>query len=209
MLAFPHDFESWVTWLTFLPLCAASVAGSVITVVKLIDFRQPNVFADHVRSELWALIEAQRIDEALSLTRAQPTTRGTHIVVALLEQATRSTELLRDRAVQVGGRLVRELERGLGGLALIATLGPLFGLWGTVVGIVLVFNRLAASGGTSNPQDLAGGIGTALYTTIVGIAIGILALVFHRYFSTRADRCTAELEQLGLDLIDRLVGRRL
>ncbi len=49
---------------------------------------------------------------------------------------------------------------------------------------------------------LAGGIGTALQTTIAGIAVGILALVFHRVFTSRIDRRIGEIEELGLSAVD-------
>src|SRR5690606_20720331 len=91
------------------------------------------------------------------------------LLLSMLPDRGRSRVRLRERALESGARLARRLESGLDGLALIATLGPLFGLFGTVVGIVLVFERLAAGTGAASPRELAGGIGTALYTTIFGI----------------------------------------
>jgi biopolymer transport protein ExbB len=98
--------------------------------------------------------------------------------------------------------MVRELEYGLGGLALIATLGPLLGLLGTVVGIIMIFGQLTAAVGTASPQQLAGGIGTALYTTVVGLIVGVLALVSHRLIAARIDRIVADLERSTLEVIE-------
>ena len=113
---------------------------------------------------------------------------------------------LPEQVGSAGAQLAAEIEYGLGGLALLTALGPLLGLLGTVVGIVIVFNRLAASGGVATAQELAGGIGTALLTTIAGLCVGILALVVHRLLSARADHRVAELETFGLLVVDLVAG---
>lgn len=84
---------------------------------------------------------------------------------------------------------------------MLTALGPLFGLLGTVIGIVLVFNRLATSDGMATPEDLAGGIGTELYTTIAGLIVGILALVAQRYLESRADQRVRQLEAFGTRMV--------
>ncbi len=81
----------------------------------------------------------------------------------------------------------------------------MFGLLGTVVGIVIVFDRLAGAGGLVSPGQLAGGIGIALYTTIAGLIVGIFALVSHRWLAARCDHATAKLEAIGHELLE-LVG---
>ena len=96
------------------------------------------------------------------------------------------------------------MEHGLGAMALIATLGPLLGLLGTVVGIVLVFNRLAVDGSVATASQLAGGIGTALYTTIAGLVVGVCGLIAHRYLTAQVDRLLAQLDTLGQELVDLL-----
>ncbi len=96
---------------------------------------------------------------------------------------------------------MRRLDYGLGAIALIATFGPLFGLLGTVIGIAIVFDRLAGAGGVVSPGQLAGGIGTALYTTIAGLIVGIFALVTHRWLTTLEDEAVWQLEGIGQELI--------
>jgi biopolymer transport protein ExbB len=132
--------------------------------------------------------------------------RISQIVTVVLGNAGRSREVIGDRARRKGRQLATGLEYGMGGLALIATLGPLLGLFGTVVGIALVFQKLAALQGVASPQELAGGIGTALYTTIAGLIVGMLALVVHRYFAARIDRAMAELEAETAALVDQACG---
>ena len=77
---------------------------------------------------------------------------------------------------------------------------------GTVVGIVLVFERLAGAEGIVSAHQLAGGIGTALYTTVAGLIVGMLALVSHRFLLALADGAIAQLESVGQELLDLIEG---
>lgn len=180
--------------------------GFALAMTKAVELRRQAVFADDAYAEVRRSIEKQELKRALTVAEARPAC-STRIAAALLRQADRSTDLLKDRANQAGGLIAREMEAGLSGLALVASLGPLFGLFGTVVGITIVFNHLAAGDGGGGPQQLAGGIGTALYTTIAGLIVGVFALVSHRYYSSRLDRYLAELEGLSLDIVERLSER--
>lgn len=202
-MEWPRDVETWVVWLTYAPLMAASVVGFALTMAKFVAFRRRTLPSDDVRERLWRLLEKRDLEKALLVAEAE-SSRATHLVSVLLRQRDRSSDQLKDRAAHVGGVLAREMETGLDALALVATLGPLFGLFGTVVGITIVFNHLSAGDAAAGPQQLAGGIGTALYTTILGLIIGVLGLVFHSYFTARLERHVAELEDVALDVVERL-----
>jgi biopolymer transport protein ExbB len=67
----------------------------------------------------------------------------------------------------------------------VAQVAPMFGLLGTVTGMVQVFQAIAAQQGAVNPSTLAGGIWEALLTTVFGLIIGIPAYMAYRYFRTR------------------------
>ncbi|MEN8161382.1 MAG: MotA/TolQ/ExbB proton channel family protein, partial [Myxococcota bacterium] len=152
------------------------------------------------------LAAVRRLVEAGARDAATDASRGAPLLAAAAGAAGSPRELVKERLGVAGSAAAAEVEAGLGSLALLAALGPLFGLLGTVVGIVLVFNRLAAAGGVASPAELAGGIGTALYTTIAGLVVGILALVFQRYFASRADRAVAQLEAFALFLVELVEG---
>jgi biopolymer transport protein ExbB len=74
-------------------------------------------------------------------------------------------------------------ERRLSVLASIAAAAPLFGLFGTVLGMIEVFQRLAALGGRADVALLSGGIWVALLTTAFGLLVAIPSLLAHHYFS--------------------------
>ena len=85
-----------------------------------------------------------------------------------------------------------KLHARLGYVWLIAQLAPLFGLLGTIDGLIAAFDAIVRKGATPRPIDLAGGIGTALVATMVGLWIAIVAVAFHQIVRARIDRLLAE-----------------
>ncbi len=197
--------EPWARSITFAPIVVCSVVGLGITVDRWRELSRPVVPAPGTLDRLRELLEAGSPSAAAELIQGEKC-RGARLLEAALDASGRPRELVKERVELAGRAVVARLERGLGGLALLAALGPLFGLLGTVVGIVLIFDRLSTSGGVATPAELAGGIGTALFTTIAGIAVGILSLVFHRWFSSRVDRRVIELESFALAVVDVVAG---
>jgi len=200
----PENVEAWVRWLTYSPLIVCSIVGSALTIAKWLQLRQVLLPPDALIGDVARLLDDGKAEAAATRLRVEAA-RAVPMVHSALVASELPRDALREQVVLAGRRIGDDLERGLGSLALLASLGPLFGLLGTVVGIVLVFNRLAAGDGAT-PADLAGGIGTALYTTIIGLIVGILALVCHRYLSARVDRAVAELERFGARLVN-VLGR--
>lgn len=86
----------------------------------------------------------------------------------------------------------------------IATLAPMVGLFGTVIGMISAFGQLTA--GKAQPSDLAGGIGTAMLTTAGGLLVGIPAMFFYFFFKNRLSMLTAEIQKQFSYAIDVLSG---
>lgn len=86
------------------------------------------------------------------------------------------------------------LRNWLRSLELSASVAPLLGLLGTVLGMITAFGELQAAGGRVDPGVLAGGISTALLTTAGGLVVAIIASVALSYFEARIDRFTVTLE---------------
>jgi biopolymer transport protein ExbB len=110
-------------------------------------------------------------------------------------------EVVQSRARQ---EIVR-LESGLFILEIVVGIAPLLGLLGAVTGLVKVFGNIGSGVmSTTDLKGIAGGIGEALSTTIVGLAIAIPALVAYTYFSRRVERLAVEMESLLTDLIEKI-----
>ena len=123
---------------------------------------------------------------------------ATGLRVAMAEP--RITErALRDAFESAGRAGVHRLERYLSTLGTIASAAPLLGLLGTVIGMIEIFGAQAPTG-VANPAMLAHGISVALYNTAFGLIIAIPSLMFYRYFRSRVDGYTLDLEQ-GCDQV--------
>ncbi len=106
--------------------------------------------------------------------------------------------------VEEQGRIeVRRLEKRLVILETIAGIAPLLGLLGTVIGMIEVFDGISIEGITRT-ASLSSGISEALITTVAGLSIGILALVFYNYFTNKAEDFVLEIEHYSARLIQKL-----
>ncbi len=120
---------------------------------------------------------------------------------ALLLAPPQSKADLEELAMMQARQELRRLTRRLPLLNLIASLAPLMGLLGTVVGMVRAFQTVAVAQGPVNPSTLAGGIWEALLTTVAGLAVAIPALLFHHYLDQRVRRFTFQMDYYGTALI--------
>lgn len=110
-------------------------------------------------------------------------------------------EMTREEISRVAaGELFRQ-RKGLRALELVATIAPLVGLLGTVLGMVAAFQALEAAGSRADPSDLAGGIWEALLTTAAGMAVAIPASAALTWFESIADRAQGRIE----DMVTRLI----
>ncbi len=88
-------------------------------------------------------------------------------------------------------------------LATVGTLGPMIGLVGTVYGMIISFQAMAATGATPDAAKLAAGIGTALFATLEGIAVSIPAIAFHAFFRNRIARLSLDVEVAAEPLLEQ------
>lgn len=89
-------------------------------------------------------------------------------------------------------------------IAIVATVAPMLGLFGTVLGLRDAFGRVAAVGDMGNPAILADSINLALVTTVVGLALAMPALLVYNYFKNRLAGYAVELEEEISDLVNNL-----
>lgn len=96
-----------------------------------------------------------------------------------------------------------KLEHRLSYMALIGTISPMVGLFGTVHGMIAAFRVIAAGGATPKATDLAEGISTALFTTLLGLAIAIPAIAAYNILKNRVARLVLEVGILSESLMSR------
>ena len=128
------------------------------------------------------------------------------VLAAGLRNDASSREVMKEAIEEAGRGVAHDLERFLTSLGTIASISPLLGLFGTIVGMIEIFG--SATGAGHNPQQLAHGISVALYNTGFGLIIAIPAMVFYRHFRALVDSCIIEMELQALKLVEVLHGER-
>ena len=95
--------------------------------------------------------------------------------------------IVEDKGEEASSNVRMKLERNLNMLGIIASISPLLGLLGTVVGMITVFANINLVDGSSNSDLLASGISEALITTAFGLLVAVPGLIFYKYFSARVN----------------------
>ncbi|MBT7333588.1 MAG: MotA/TolQ/ExbB proton channel family protein, partial [Gammaproteobacteria bacterium] len=131
-----------------------------------------------------------------------------YVLAAGISNVKRGRELMKEAMEEATHKVSQDLERYLTALGIIASIAPLLGLLGTVIGMIDVFDNLMRQG-AGNANLLAGGISTALVTTASGLSVAIPALMFHRFFLRRVDELVVEIEYESSQLLDLVQGHRL
>jgi biopolymer transport protein ExbB len=125
---------------------------------------------------------------------------GAHVILSALNMA-RLGEHRMEKAIEAeASEKINEMERGLNILVALGSLAPITGFLGTVSGMINAFQSIAAAADV-NAQLVANGIFEALITTAYGLLIAIVAIAAYNFFSFLVDKFTADIEQLGSDII--------
>jgi len=115
-----------------------------------------------------------------------------------------------EQAIIDGGeRQVSQLRKNLRILNAVATISPLLGLLGTVIGMIESFNSIAQGSAMGKPEQLAGGVGMALINTAGGLAVAIPALILYMYFAGRIDALVMEMDLLAQKVVNLISAEGL
>jgi len=114
---------------------------------------------------------------------------------------------MKESIEEVGRHVAHDLERFLNTLGTIASITPLLGLLGTVIGMIKVFAVITAQG-VGDPGILAEGISEALITTAAGLTVAIPSLMFYRFFRGRVDELVVTMEREALKMVEVMHGER-
>ncbi|PLX80474.1 MAG: MotA/TolQ/ExbB proton channel family protein [Desulfuromonas sp.] len=186
------------------PLLGCSVLALGIFLTKLLYFARLRSDAAGLFREVIGLVQNGEFSDAATLCQrsASPLAKVTSAVLRLKGQ---SRDQIKTIAKEVAGRESGPLERYLGLLSTIATISPLIGLLGTVLGMIQAFHVIAEQG-VGTPATLGGGISQALLTTAAGLSVAIPTILAHRYLNDRMQRLIVDLEEYVLRVVDQ-VGR--
>lgn len=192
-------------WL-MLPILLCSVLALAIVAERFWALKQDKVVPVGLVAQVWKLHQQRELNnERIRLLRdSSPLGR---ILAAGLVNMHHEREVMKEAIEETGRQVVLELERFLNTLGTIASITPLLGLLGTVIGMIKVFSAITAQG-VGNPAVLAGGISEALITTAAGLSVAIPSLMFYRYFRGKVDTLVLRMEEESLKLVEVIHGER-
>jgi biopolymer transport protein ExbB len=187
-------------------LIVASVVGLAIILERSVQLRSSRVNPPRWLDQLMDEVRRQGVTPGL-MERLQSSGPLLGVVLAAgLKNRHHSRDTMKEAVEEAGRAVVLELERNLSLLGTIAVISPLLGLFGTVVGMILLFGSDGPAG--TNPQQLAHGISVALYNTAFGLVVAVPATLFYRLFHARVDVMVVEMEQQAIKWVDVLQGER-
>ena len=189
-----------------VPIVACSILALAIVLERFWTLRASRVAPPQSINELWRWIKKKELN-GRKLKALQGSSPLGRILAGGLINAKHGREIMKESIEHEASQVIHDLERFLNPLGTIATITPLLGLLGTVIGMIKVFAEIQLAG-VGNAVNLAGGISEALITTAAGLSVAIPALICHRYFIRRVDELVVNMEQEAIKLVEVVHGDR-
>lgn len=192
-------------WL-MIPIVACSIVSLAIIGERFWSLNSKKILPNELVSSVWKLHKAKQLDKGKLQSLSNSSPLGRVLAAGILNES-HGREIMKESIEEVGRQIAHELERYLNSLGTIASITPLLGLLGTVIGMINVFSAIMASG-VGDPAVLAGGISQALITTASGMSVAIPSLMFYRYFRGKVDELVIQMETEALKLVEMMHGDR-
>lgn len=186
-------------WL-MVPILLCSVVAAAISVERLWTLQRSRITPKNLLAQVWGALKNNEMD-GQRLRDLRASSPLGQVLAAGIANARRGREVMKEAMEEVASQVSHDLERYLTSLGIIASISPLLGLLGTVVGMIQVFTALMLEG-AGNANVLAGGISQALITTAAGLSVAIPAIMFHRFFLRRVDELVVTMEQEAVKLVE-------
>ena len=191
----------WPIW----PLLFASIVAVALIIERLITLRRSKILPEGLLEKVVGELRTSGATPEMINRVALSSPLG-RVLAAGLRNVRSPRDVMKESIEETGRAVAHDLERFLTTLGTIASISPLMGLFGTVVGMIEIFGSQTPGG--SNPQQLAHGISIALYNTGFGLVIAIPSMIFWRHFRATVDGLVVEMEQQAIRLVEVVHGDR-
>lgn len=191
----------WPIW----PLLFASIVAVALIIERLITLRRSKILPEGLLEKVVGELRTSGATPEMVNRVALSSPLG-RVLAAGLRNVRSPREVMKESIEETGRAVAHDLERFLTTLGTIASISPLMGLFGTVVGMIEIFGSQTPGG--SNPQQLAHGISIALYNTGFGLVIAMPSMIFWRHFRATVDGLVVEMEQQAIRLVEVVHGDR-
>lgn len=195
------DAAGWPIWFLIL----ASIIAVALIIERLINLRSNRIAPPALLNEVVNELKQRGVSDGMLSKLAGSSPLG-RIFAAGLKNIKSPPEVMKESIEEAGRKVAHDLERFLTTLGTIASISPLLGLFGTVVGMIEIFGSQNVAG--NSPAILAHGISVALYNTALGLIVAIPSMIFYRHFRAQVDSLTIEMEQQAVKLVEIVHGQR-
>ncbi len=195
------EAAGWPIWF----LIFASVVALGLIVERIAFLRRNRVAPPALLDGVVRELKQRGVSDAMLAKLATDSPLG-QIFSAGLKNIKSSPVIMKESIEEAGRAVSHDLERFLTTLGTIASISPLLGLFGTVVGMIEIFGAQTTLG--SSPAILAHGISVALYNTAYGLIVAVPSMIFYRHFRSQVDSLTIEMEQQAIKLVEIVHGQR-
>jgi len=189
------EAAGWPIW--FLILASVIAVGLIID--RLLYLRDNHIVPPTLLDEVIKELTNRGISKGMlgKLAKGSPMGR---IFAAGLKNIKSTPDVMKESIEEAGRAVSHDMNRFLSALGTIATISPLLGLFGTVVGMIEIFGSQNPTG--NNPAVLAHGISVALYNTAFGLIVAVPSMIFYRHLRAKVDSFTVEMEQRAIKLVE-------
>jgi len=195
------EAAGWPIWFLIL----ASIIAIGLIVERSIFLRANRVSPPALLDEVVKELKQRGVSDSMLARLAESSPLGS-VFAAGLKNIKSPPAVMKESIEEAGRAVTHELERFLTTLGTIASISPLLGLFGTVVGMIEIFGSQTAVG--NSPAVLAHGISVALYNTAFGLIVAVPSMIFYRHFRAQIDSLAIEMEQQSIKLVEIAHGQR-
>lgn len=191
----------WPIWL----LIIASLVAVALIVERAFFLRGKNIVPPRLLDEVVQELKQKGVSQQMLSKLSEGSPLG-KVFSAGLKNIKSTPDVMKESIEEAGRGAAHDLNRFLTTLGTIASISPLLGLFGTVVGMIEIFGSQNAGGAA--PTELAHGISVALYNTAFGLIVAIPSMIAYRHFRAQVGSMIFEMEQQAIKLIEIVHGER-
>ena len=187
----------------FMSLVAlALVLGLAFCIERILYLMMSEIKAKKLTDDIRQKLEAKDLEGAKELCRK---TRGPVASVCYhgLLHIDQPMDAIERSLTNYGGLQAANLEKGCSWIKLFIAMAPSLGFLGTVIGMVMAFDRIQIEGDIG-PTIVAQGMKVALITTIFGIVVALILQLFYSYILSKIEKLTGDMEESAIDLLDAI-----
>jgi biopolymer transport protein ExbB len=188
------------------PIALTSVIGLAFVIERTLAFRRESAIPGGLKVELQDRLDARDLDAAMRLCEERPCSLS-RVVRSALQRAAGDLHEMEKAAEDAGVRELWLLRRNVRPIGVVASVSPLLGLLGTVLGLIGAFVTMSQSA-TVDAKAFAGDIYEAVLTTFFGLTVAIPMLVCYHWLHGKAEALIVEIEETVTDLLLRLRKHR-